>query len=115
MLVWQLLHGILKSALARAVEQQALTRNPADALKRLPKVEPKPIFVGATRNSLLAQMISTQIAEAQRRASEWKPVSLIAATEIDNTETKMVAFTVAKRFDWKGYRPVLFQRISKIG
>jgi plasmid stabilization system protein ParE len=31
------IHRILKSALARAVEQQALTRNPADALKRLPK------------------------------------------------------------------------------
>jgi len=33
---------ILKSALTRAVEQQALARNPADALKRLPKVERKP-------------------------------------------------------------------------
>ena len=33
---------ILKSALPRAVEQQALARNPADALKRLPKVERKP-------------------------------------------------------------------------
>jgi len=37
------IHRILKSALARAVEQQALARNPADALKRLPKVERKPI------------------------------------------------------------------------
>ena len=33
------IHRILKSVLARAVEQQALPRNPADALKRLPKVE----------------------------------------------------------------------------
>jgi len=34
------LHRILKSALARAVEQQLLARNPADAFKkRLPKVE----------------------------------------------------------------------------
>ena len=38
-------HRILKSALARAVEQQALPRNPADALKRLPKVEVEPITV----------------------------------------------------------------------
>jgi integrase len=37
------IHRILKSALARAVEQQAIARNPADALKRLPKVERKPI------------------------------------------------------------------------
>jgi integrase len=37
------IHRILKSALARAVEQQALTRNPADAIKRLPKVEREPI------------------------------------------------------------------------
>jgi integrase len=36
------LHTILKSALARAVEQQLLVRNPADALrKRLPKIERK--------------------------------------------------------------------------
>ena len=34
------IHVILRSALARAVEQQVLARNPADALKnRLPKVE----------------------------------------------------------------------------
>ena len=39
------IHRILKSALARAVEQQALPRNPADALKRLPKVEVEPITV----------------------------------------------------------------------
>jgi integrase len=39
------IHRILKSALARAVEQQAIPRNPADALKRLPKVEVEPITV----------------------------------------------------------------------
>lgn len=34
------IHTILKSALARAVEQQVLARNPADAFKRrLPKIE----------------------------------------------------------------------------
>src|SRR5262249_47186094 len=34
------IHRILRSALARAVEQQVLARNPADAFKkRLPKVE----------------------------------------------------------------------------
>jgi integrase len=37
------IHTLLKSALGRAVEQQALSRNPADALKRLPKVEIEPI------------------------------------------------------------------------
>jgi integrase len=36
------IHRILKSALARAVEQQALARNPANSL-RLPKVEMKPV------------------------------------------------------------------------
>jgi integrase len=36
------IHTILKSALARAVEQQVLARNPADAFKkRLPKIERK--------------------------------------------------------------------------
>ena len=36
------IHVILKSALTRAVEQQLLARNPADAFKkRLPKVERK--------------------------------------------------------------------------
>jgi integrase len=37
------IHRILKSALKRAVEQQALARNPADAITRLPKVERQPI------------------------------------------------------------------------
>ena len=38
------IHVILRSALARAVEQQLLARNPADAFKkRLPKVERKKI------------------------------------------------------------------------
>jgi integrase len=38
------IHVILKSALARAVEQQLLARNPADVFrKRLPKVERKPM------------------------------------------------------------------------
>ena len=36
------IHRILKSALKRAVEQQALARNPADAITRLPKVERQP-------------------------------------------------------------------------
>jgi integrase len=39
------IHTILKSALGRAVEQQAIPRNPAEALKRLPKVEAEPITV----------------------------------------------------------------------
>jgi integrase len=40
------IHRILRSALARAVEQQVLTRNPADVFKnRLPKVERRPMTV----------------------------------------------------------------------
>jgi integrase len=40
------IHRILKAALARAVEQQIIARNPADAFKkRLPKVERRPMTV----------------------------------------------------------------------
>jgi integrase len=43
------IHVILKSALARAVEQQVLARNPADVFtKRLPKVERKPMTTLST-------------------------------------------------------------------
>jgi integrase len=46
------IHRILKSALARAVEQQALARNPADAFKkRLPKIERQEICTLSTEQS----------------------------------------------------------------
>jgi integrase len=48
------LHRLLKSALSRAVEQQLLARNPADAFKkRLPKVERKPMATLTTEQAAL--------------------------------------------------------------
>jgi integrase len=67
------IHRILKSALARAVEQQALARNPADALKRLPKVEPKPITV-------LTVEQSTRLLQAIRHTTTYWPVLIALAT-----------------------------------
>jgi hypothetical protein len=52
------IHRILKSALARAVEQQALARNPAEALKRLPKVEAKPIALTVEQSTQLLKAIA---------------------------------------------------------
>jgi integrase len=67
------IHRILKSALARAVEQQALTRNPADALKRLPKVERQPITV-------LTVEQSTRLLQAIRHTTTYWPVLIALAT-----------------------------------
>jgi integrase len=67
------IHRILKSALARAVEQQALMRNPADALKRLPKVEPKPI-------AALTVEQSTQLLKALSHTTVYWPVLIALAT-----------------------------------
>jgi integrase len=67
------IHRILKSALARAVEQQALPRNPADALKRLPKVEAKPIAV-------LTVEQSTQLLRAIKHTTTYWPVLIALAT-----------------------------------
>jgi integrase len=67
------IHRILKSALARAVEQQALTRNPADALKRLPKVERQPITV-------LTVEQSTQLLQSIRHTTTYWPVLIALAT-----------------------------------
>ena len=68
------IHVILKSALARAVEQQVLARNPADAFKkRLPKVERK-------------EMVTLSIEEAEHLLESIKatrtywPVMLALAT-----------------------------------
>jgi integrase len=67
------IHRILKSVLARAVEQQALSRNPADALKRLPKVEPKPI------NALTVEQ-STRLLKAIRHTTTYWPTLIALAT-----------------------------------
>ena len=67
------IHGILKSALARAVEQQAIARNPADALKRLPKVEAKPI-------QTLTVEQSTRLLQAIKHTNVYWPVLIALAT-----------------------------------
>jgi integrase len=73
------IHRILKSALARAVEQQALARNPADALKRLPKVERKS---PATPTVEQSQRLLTEI---KHTTSYW-PVMLALATGLRRGE-----------------------------
>jgi len=67
------IHRILKSALARAVEQQALPRNPADALKRLPKVEVEPI-------ATLTVEQSSRLLKAIRHTTTYWPTLIALAT-----------------------------------
>jgi integrase len=67
------IHRILKSALARAVEQQVIVRNPADALKRLPKVERKPVTV-------LTVEQSTKLLKAIRHTTTYWPTLIALAT-----------------------------------
>ena len=67
------IHRILKSALARAVEQQAIPRNPADALKRLPKVEVEPITV-------LTIEQATRLLKAIRHTASYWPTLIALAT-----------------------------------
>jgi integrase len=73
------IHRILKSALARAVEQQALARNPADALKRLPKVERKPIA------ALTVEQSQRLLAAIKHRTTYW-PAMLGLATGLRRGE-----------------------------
>src|SRR5262249_2255161 len=73
------IHRMLRSALARAVEQQALARNPTDALVRLPKVERKPIAALTVEQS--QQLLST----IQHTATYW-PVMLAIATGLRRGE-----------------------------
>jgi integrase len=73
------IHRILKSALARAVEQQALARNPADALKRLPKVERKP------PSTLTIEQSQRLLAEIKHTTTYW-PVMLALATGLRRGE-----------------------------
>lgn len=84
------IHRILKSALTRAVEQQRLARNPAAALKRLPKVEPKPVntltveqsrlLLGAIRHTTTYWPTLIALATGMRRgeilALRWKNCDL---------------------------------------
>ena len=89
------IHRILKSALARAVEQQVLARNPADVFKkRLPKVERRELATLSTDQSarlleaikhtrvywpvLLA--LSTGMRRGEVLALRWKNVDLESAT-----------------------------------
>jgi integrase len=73
------IHRILKSALARAVEQQALARNPADALKRLPKVERKP-------PATLSVEQSQRLLSAIQHTTTYWPVMLALATGLRRGE-----------------------------
>jgi integrase len=67
------IHRILKSALARAVEQQAMVNNPAAAVKRLPKVERKPI------NALTVEQ-STELLKTIRHTTTYWPTLIALAT-----------------------------------
>src|SRR6516165_12758252 len=73
------IHRILKSALARAVEQQALTRHPADALKRSPKVERRPPA------TLSVEQSQRLLAGIKRTTTYW-PVMLALATGLRRGE-----------------------------
>ena len=73
------IHRILKSAPARAVEQQALARNPADALKRLPKVERKPPL------TLTVEQSQRLLAAIKHTTTYW-PVMLALATGLRRGE-----------------------------
>src|SRR5262252_7421400 len=68
------IHRILRSALARAVEQQLLARNPADAFKkRLPKVERREMTV-------LSSEQSARLMNAIRHTTVYWPVLLAIST-----------------------------------
>jgi len=73
------IHRILKSALARAVEQQALTRHPADALKRSPKVERRPPA------TLSVEQSQRLLAGIKHTTTYW-PVMLALATGLRRGE-----------------------------
>ena len=68
------IHRILKSALARAVEQQVLARNPADVFKkRLPKVERREMATLSTDQS-------ARLLEAVKHTRIYWPVLLALST-----------------------------------
>jgi integrase len=65
------IHRILKSALARAIEQQVLARNPATNL-RLPKVEKKPI------TALTVEQTKVLLAQIAHTAAFWPTLIAVA-------------------------------------
>jgi integrase len=68
------IHRILRSALARAVEQQVIARNPADAFrKRMPKVERREMM------TLSAEQSQSLLAAIRRTRVYW-PVLIALAT-----------------------------------
>lgn len=68
------IHRILNAALSRAVEQQLLSRNPADALKRrLPKVEGKSVAAFTSEQSAV-------FLDAIRHTHTYWPVLMAVAT-----------------------------------
>jgi integrase len=74
------IHRILKSALARAVEQQVIARNPADAFKkRLPKIERREM------TTLTAEQ-STRFLEAIRHTRVYWPVLIALSTGMRRDE-----------------------------
>ena len=69
-----LVHRILRSALARAVEQQVLARNPADVFKkRLPKVDRREMVTLTTEQA-------TTLLNALKRTRVYGPVLIALAT-----------------------------------
>jgi integrase len=75
------IHRILSAALARAVEQQLITRNPADVFrKRLPKVERREMI------TLTAEQ-SARLLEAVRHSHIYWPVLIALATGARRGET----------------------------
>ena len=67
-------HRILKAALRRAVEQQVLARNPADAFrKRLPKVERREMVT-------LTAVQAARLLDAIKQTRVYRPVLIALAT-----------------------------------
>lgn len=89
------IHRVLRTALARALEQEVIARNPADAFKkRLPKVDPRPMAtLDAEQSARLLEAIahsrvywpvllalSTGMRRGEVLAVRWKNVDLDRAT-----------------------------------
>jgi integrase len=78
------IHRVFRSALARAVQQQVLARNPADSFqKRLPKIE------RSTMITLSAEQ-SVRLLEAIRHTRTYLPVMLALATGMRRGEVLAV-------------------------
>jgi integrase len=78
------IHRVLRGALARAVEQQVIARNPADAFKRrLPKVEPRTMVT-------LTEEQSARLLQAIAHSRVYWPVLLALATGMRRGEVLAV-------------------------